>query len=63
MDRAKEHEPRDGDEQVVTGHGASPGGQVDPGQDEGVDQQAERERRDLYLKRHPEWLPRVTWST
>jgi hypothetical protein len=40
-----------GDEQVVTGHVASSGGRVDPGQDKSVDQQAEREKRDLCLER------------
>src|SRR5215216_6535464 len=49
--RAKERQSRDGDEQVVTSHIASPGGQVDSGQDEDVDQQAECERRNLRLER------------
>ena len=53
MDRAKESQSRDGDEQVVTGHVAASGGQVDPGQDKCVDQQAERERCDLCLERPP----------
>src|SRR5215217_3569730 len=51
VDRAKERQSRDGDEQVVTSHVASSGGQVDSGQDEDVDQQAERERRNLGLER------------
>src|SRR5215218_5847370 len=51
VDRAKERQSRDGDEQVVTSHVASSGGQVDSGQDEDVDQQAERERRNLRLER------------
>src|SRR5215203_1525415 len=53
MDRAKKRQSRDGDEQMVTGHVASSGGQVDPGQDKNVDQQAERERRNLGLERPP----------